>query len=141
MSPTSRVLAGIPAGGQFAPTSRSEPAISLGSTFSPDIIRQITNRHEGGGAPFIDLTEYQLAAVRNHIDQTGDFSHTAVSKAAEEAYFLEHRYTPAERQEYVRGRGDSSAYYGDPEALRRDIEQMRKDKTDTTPAAPNRKQP
>lgn len=129
MSPLiTRVPGGIPAGGQFAPTAHAEPSISLGSSFSPDMIRQITNRHEGDGAPYIDLTENQLASVRSHIDQTGDFSHTAVRKAAEEAYLAENHYTPGEYQELITVQGDTSAYFGDPGAVRRDIEQMRKDK-------------
>ena len=128
MSPQiARVPGGIPAGGQFAPTTHAEPSISLGSSFSPDMIRQITNRHEDEGVPDIDLTENQLAAVRDHIDRTGDFSHAGVRRAAEDAYFNENRYTPAEHQQLIALRGDTSAFYGDPKALRRDIEQMRKD--------------
>jgi hypothetical protein len=135
MSPLiTRVPGGIPAGGQFAPTAHAEPSISLGSSFSTDMIRQITNRREDEGATVIDLTENQLAAVRDHIDGTGDFSYAGVRKAAEDAYFLENRYTPDEHREFVTRYGDISNYFGDPNALRRDIEQMRKDQAGT-PAA------
>jgi hypothetical protein len=135
MSPLiTRVPGGIPAGGQFAPTTHAEPTVSLGSTFSEDMIRQITNRREDEGAPVIDLSEDQLAAVRDHLDRTGDFSYTGVRKAAEEAYFAENRYTPDEHRTFITRHGDISNYFGDPNALRRDIEQMRKDQAGT-PAA------
>lgn len=134
MSPLiTRVPGGIPAGGQFAATTHAEPSISLGASFSPDMIRQITNRREDEGAPVIDLTDGQLAAVRGHIDRTGDFSYTGIRKAAEDAYFLENRYTPDEHRDFVARHGDISNYFGDPNALRRDIEQMRKDQA-VTPA-------
>jgi hypothetical protein len=139
MSPINRVPGGIPAGGQFAPTTHAEPGISLGSTFSPEMLRQLTNLREDEGAPVIDLTEYQLAAVRSHIDQTGNFSSTEIRKAAEDAYFLENRYTPDEYQEFVTRHGDTSNYFGDPDALRRDIEQMRKDKAASIPSLVERR--
>lgn len=135
MSPQiTRVPGGIPAGGQFAPTTHAEPSISLGSSFSPDMIRQITNLREDEGAPVIDLTEDQLASVRGHIDRTGDFSHAGIRKAAEDAYFLENRYTPDEHRDFVTRNGDISNYFGDPNALRRDIEQMRKDQAEASSA-------
>ncbi|ACL41915.1 hypothetical protein Achl_3964 (plasmid) [Pseudarthrobacter chlorophenolicus A6] len=129
MSPVTRVPGGIPAGGQFAPTAHSEPSISLGATFSESTIRSITNRHQDDeGVATIDLTEVQLAAVRDHIDRTGDFSYAGVRKAAEEAYFADNGYTPAEFSDYIQRNGDVSNYFADPNALRRDIEQARKDK-------------
>jgi len=136
MSPlTTRVPAGIPTGGQFATTAHAEPSISRGSSFSEDMIRQIANRHESDeGVATIDLTDDQLAAVRDHIDQTGDFSYAGLRKAAEDAYFLENRYTPDEHRNFVTRNGDISNYFGDPSALRRDIEQMRKDQAGTTTA-------
>ncbi|QOT19295.1 hypothetical protein [Paenarthrobacter sp. YJN-5] len=128
MSPLiTRVPAGIRAGGQFAAHTHAEPEVNLGKTFSEDMLRQITNRYEGEGAPVIDLTEYQLAAVRDHIDRTGDFSHPGIRKAAEDAYFLENRFTHEEHRNFVNARSDISVYFGDSGALRRDIEQMRKD--------------
>jgi hypothetical protein len=141
MSPLiTRVPAGIRAGGQFAAHLHAEPEVSLGKSFSEDMLKQITNRREDEGAPFIDLTESQLAAVRDHIDRTGDFSHSGVRKAAEDAYFLENRFTPEEHREFVATRGDISAYFGDTNALRRDIEQMRKDQADA-PATTEGTQP
>jgi len=136
MSPLiTRVPGGIPTGGQFAPYTHAEPSLSLGETFSEDMIRQITNRHESDeGVATIDLTDDQLAAVRDHIDQTGDFSYAGVRKAAEDAYFIENRYTPDEHREFVTRNGDISNYFGDPSALRRDIEQIRKDQAGTTAA-------
>jgi hypothetical protein len=96
MSPlTTRVPGGIPAGGQFAPTAHAESNISLGATFSENSILSITNRHQDDdGVAIIDLD--QLAAVRGHIDRTGDFSYAGDRKAAKEAYVTDNRYTPAE---------------------------------------------
>lgn len=126
MSPlTTRVPGGIPAGGQFAPTAHAEPSISLGSTFSKNTIRSITNMHQDDEG--VAISEDQLTAVRDHIDRTGDFSYAGVRKAAEDAYFADNGYTPAEFSDFVTSNGDISNYFGDPNALRRDIEQARKD--------------
>lgn len=132
MSPLiTRVPGGIPAGGQFAATAHAEPGISLGSAITESQIQAITNARQDSGEAVIDLTEGQLAAVRSHIDQTGDFSYRGVRKAAEEAYFAENRYTPEEYTGYVADHGDTSNYFGDPNALRRDIEQARKNSLGT----------
>lgn len=136
MSQTTRVPAGIPTGGQFAPTAHAEPSISLGATFSENTIRSITNRHsEDEGQDVIDLTDDQLAAVRDHIDRTGDFSYAGVRKAAEDAYFADNGYSPREYSDFIARNGDISNYFGDPNALRRDIEQMRKERLSVYRAA------
>lgn len=122
-----RVRRGIPGGGQFAPDQRAEPTSTLSATFTEDTIRVLTNRHADDGTPVIDLTEGQIAAVRDHIDRTGDFSYTGIRAAAEAAYVADHGYTPAEYSDHVRKNGDISNFFGDPNALRRDIEQARKD--------------
>lgn len=128
MSPVTRVPGGIPAGGQFAPTTHAEPEISLGASFTESVIRSIINRHQDDeGVPVIDLTDDQLEAVRDHIGRTGDFSYAGVRKAAEDAYFADNGYSPPEYSDYIATRGDISAYFGDPNAVRRDIEQARKD--------------
>jgi hypothetical protein len=132
MSPLiSRVPGGIPAGGQFAPTAHTEPGFRLGSTISEGQLRDIVNLRQDEGETVIDLTDTQLSLVRAQIDHTGDFSTRAVRRYAVEAYFLENRYTPDEHREFVASRGDISAYFGDPNALRRDIEQMRKDRAES----------
>lgn len=129
MSLTTRVPAGIPTGGQFAAHAHAEPSISLGASFSENTIRSITNRHsEDEGQEFIDLTDNQLAVVRDHIDRTGDFSYAGVRKAAEDAYFADNGYTPREYGDFIARNGDISKFHGDPNALRRDIEQMRKER-------------
>ncbi|MET4144146.1 hypothetical protein [Arthrobacter sp. UYCo732] len=128
MSQTTRVPAGIPAGGQFAAHAHAEPVFRLGGSFSESAIRSITNRHQDDeGVATIDLTEDQLAAVRDHIDDTGDFSYAGVRQAAEDAYFNDNGYTPAEYSAFISSHVDISNYFGDPNALRRDIEQARKD--------------
>lgn len=128
MSQSTRVQRGISTGGQFAATVRTEPSISLGASFSENTIRSITNRHsEDEGQEIIDLTDDQLAVVRDHIDETGDFSYAGIRKAAEDAYFADNGYTPREYSDFVARNGDISNYFGDPNALRRDIEQDRKE--------------
>lgn len=128
MSPT-RVPAGIPAGGQFAAHAHAEPSFSLGASFSESTVRSIINRHsEDEGMEIIDLTDDQLAVVRDHIDRTGDFSYAGVRKAAEDAYFADNGYTPREHSDFIARSGDISNYFGDPNALRRDIEQERKNR-------------
>lgn len=122
-----RVSTGVPSAGQWARTAHSEPAMSLGATFSSDILEQVTNRHYNSGAPFIDMTPERLRDIRAHLDTNGDFSHAGVRKAAEDSYEAEHGYTVDEHHRYIVRHGDTSAFYGDPAALRRDIEQMRKD--------------
>lgn len=128
MTDFNRVQRGIPTGGQFAATLHAEPTVGLGATFSENAIRSITNRHQDDeGVAIIDLTEEQLATVRGHIDRTGDFSYIGVRKAAEDAYFADNGYTPAEYSDFIQKYGDVSNYFGDPSSLRRDIEQQRKD--------------
>lgn len=118
---------GLPTSGQWTATAHAEPALSLGATFSPDILEQVANRHYAAGAPYIDMTPERLTDVRAHLDSTGDFSHAGVRKAAEDSYAAEHGYTVEEYTRHIRRQGDASAWFGDPAALRRDIEQMRKD--------------
>lgn len=122
-----RVRTGLPKAGQWAAVSHSEPSLSLGGSFSSNVLEQITNRHYDAGAPFIDMTDERLRDVRTHLDATGDFSHDGVRKAAEESYAAEHGYTVDEHARFISQHGDRSAWFGDPDALRRDIEQMRKD--------------
>jgi hypothetical protein len=118
---------GLPTSGQWAATAHAEPALSLGATFSQDILEQVANRHYADGAPYIDMTPERLNDVRAHLDSTGDFSHAGVRKAAEDSYAAEHGYTVDEHHRFIVRHGDTSAWSGDPAALRRDIEQMRKD--------------
>lgn len=112
----------------------------MGSSISESQIRNITNLGEDIGETFIDLTETQLSLVRAQIDHTGDFSYRGIRRAAVEAYFLENRYTPDEHRDFIARHGDASAYYSNPADLRRDIEQMRKDKTTNPLAFSDRKQ-
>ena len=49
-------------------------------------------------------------------------------------YLDENSYTPAEHKGFITTYGDTSAYYADPNARRRDIEQMRKDMIGARPA-------
>lgn len=120
--------AGIRAGGQFTAVAHAESPISLPASLPESSIRSITNLHERGkGVPSIELTDGQLAAVRDHIDGTGDFSYAGIRQAAEDAYFNDNGYTPEEHRHFVARHGDISGYFGDPNALRRDIEQQRKE--------------
>lgn len=122
-----RVRTGLPKAGQWAAVHHSEPPLTLGATFSVDILEQVTNRKYDAGEPFIDMTEERVRDIRAHLDATGDFSHTGVRKAAEASYLAEHGYTVDEHARYISRQGDRSAWFGDPASLRRDIEQMRKD--------------
>lgn len=67
------------------------------------------------------------SAVRDHLASAGDFSCGEIGRGAEEAYELERRYSPAEYERYLAVHGDSGAWWADPDAVRRDIEQMRID--------------
>jgi hypothetical protein len=120
-------VVGLPTSGQWTTQAHAEPALSLGATFSSDILEQVTNRHYTDGAPYIDMTPERLKDIHTHLDTTGDFSHAGVRKAAEDSYAADHGYTVDEHSRYITRHGDSSAWFGDPDALRRDIEQMRKD--------------
>lgn len=120
-------IIGLPTSGQWTATAHAEPALSLGATFSPDILEQVTNRHYADGAPYIEMTPERLKDIHAHLDTTGDFSHAGVRKAAEDSYAAEHGYTVEEYTRHIVRQGDVSDWFGDPDALRRDIEQMRKD--------------
>lgn len=123
----SRVLPGAPTAGRWAATRHTEPSLGLGATFGPDILEQITNRNCTGGAPFIDMTPERLRDVQAHLDSNGDFSHVGIRKAAEASFEAEKGYSVAEYQRYLTTHGDNSAFYADPDAVRRDIEHMRKE--------------
>lgn len=128
MSPvTARQPRGIPSGGQFAATSHAEPEPSLLRGMSDPFLASIVNSRHHDGEPFLDMGADELAAVRDHLARTGDFSYRSLRAAAEEAYLLERHYTPAEYERYVAEHGDTTVWSGDPDAARRDIEQMRKD--------------
>ncbi|WP_422390152.1 hypothetical protein [Arthrobacter sp. N1] len=125
-SPLARVDAGVPSGGQFTARRRTEPTVSLGGPVIPaGQLRALTNLDPM--MPTIDLTDDQLVELQGAVAASGDFTSRAVRRGAEELYRNEHVYSPDEYAEYVRTVGDSSAYSGDPKAVRRDIEQMRKD--------------
>ncbi|HEX9086743.1 MAG TPA: hypothetical protein VF867_04375 [Arthrobacter sp.] len=129
MSPNTqpRVLPGVPTAGRWSATRHTEPSVGLGATFSPDILEQITNRHYSDGAPFIDMTPERLRDIQAHLDTNGDFSHVGVRKAAEASFEAENGYTADEYQRYLSTHGDTSAFHADPDAVRRDIEQRRKE--------------
>lgn len=100
--------------------------MSLSGRFDDGILAQMANNpHED--LPVIEMTPEILAAVRRGVDATGDPSSSVIRAAAEEAYELENGYTATEYQRYVSMRGDNSVWSGDPDAVRRDIEQMRKE--------------
>lgn len=122
-----RVLPGVPTAGRWAATRHTEPSLGLGATFGPDILEQITNRHCTDGAPFIDMTPERLRDIQAHLDSNGDFSHLGVRKAAEASFEAENGYTADEYQRYLTTHGDTSAFHADPNAVRHDIEQMRKE--------------
>lgn len=130
-----RVLPGVPTAGRWAAARHNEPSLSLGATFSSDILEQIANRNYADGAPFIDMTPERLRDVQAHLDSNGDFSHMGVRKAAEDSFQAEHGYTPDEYQRYLTANGDNSAFHADPDAVRRDIEQIRKDDIGSAAAA------
>jgi hypothetical protein len=100
--------------------------LSLSTRFDDGILTQMAN-NPYEDLPAIEMTPEILHAVRAQVDATGDPSSSTIRKAAEDAYQAEHGYTVDEHHRYVTLRGDTSAWYADPHAVRRDIEQMRKE--------------
>ncbi|MGN6161623.1 MAG: hypothetical protein ACTHOG_07950, partial [Marmoricola sp.] len=135
-TPVARQPRGIPAGGQYAPAIHAEPETAPLRGITDPFLASIVNSRHHDGEPFLDLGAEELSVVRDHLASTGDFSYRALRIAAEEAYLLERHYTPAEYERYLSERGDTTAWHGDPDAVRRDIEQMRKDDLAAAAAPP-----
>ena len=121
-----RVKSGSTAG-RWATRSFTEPSFSLGSTFSDSTLSSLVNASRHKSLAPIGMTPEILGDIRTHLDVTGDFSGTRLREVAEGTYERQNGYTADEYQHYLTTHGDTSAYFADPEAVRRDIEQIRKD--------------
>lgn len=117
---------GIPTNGQWKAVEHAEGRLNLATRYDDGILALLVNT-PGTVLPPIEMTPEILHAVRTRVQETGDPSSTTARRAAEEAYELSHGYTPAEYQRYLDTSGDTTAWYGDPDAVRRDIEQQRKE--------------
>lgn len=125
-----RVPAGVRTGGQYAATLRPEPDITLrpaSHLLGAGQTAAVANSRHSEGVPHIELTTDQIAEVQQWVDLTGDFSYRTVRASAEEIYFRDNRYTPAEYAAYLAAAG-AGASAPEPGAVRRDIEQMRKER-------------
>lgn len=126
---------GIPTSGQWKAVEHAESHLNLVSRYDDGILALLVNT-PGAELPYIDMTPDILHAVRTRIQETGDPSSTTARKAAEQAYELANGYTAAEYQRYLSANGDTTAWYGDPDAVRRDIEQQRKEDLHLVTALP-----
>lgn len=123
-----RVPAGVRTGGQFTATLHSEPAISLRA--APTLLtagqaRAVTNSRIADGVAHLGLTDEQTDELRRWIDLTGDFSYRTVRARAEEIYMRDNGYSPVEYRAHLASGGAPESPF-DRDAVRRDIEQMRK---------------
>lgn len=117
---------GIPTNGQWRAVEHAESRLNLAARYDDGILALLVNT-PGSELPQIDMTPDVLDAVRTRVQETGDPSSSTAREAAEEAYELANGYTAAEYQRYLTANGDTTVWYGDPEAVRRDIEQQRKE--------------
>lgn len=93
---------------------------------SSDQTVSVANSRLTEGVPRIDLTAEQIAEVQQWVDVTGDFSYRSVRAQAEDVYTRDNRYTPAEYRAHLAA-GGAPVSPLDPDAVRRDIEQRRKE--------------
>lgn len=117
---------GVPTNGQWKAVEHSESRLNLASRYDDSILTLLVNT-PGSELPPIEMTPEVLLAVRSKVQETGDPSSSTARRAAEEAYEQANGYTAAEYQRYLSTNGDTAAWYGDPDAVRRDIEQLRKE--------------
>lgn len=125
-----RVPAGVRTGGRFAATAHGEAELSLPPAkkhlLSSDQTSAVVNSRAAEGAPTLNLSPEQVAEVQLWVDVTGDFSYRSVRAQAEDVYARDHRYTAAEYQAHLAAGGAPESPLH-PGAVRRDIEQMRKE--------------
>lgn len=117
---------GIPTNGQWKAVEHSESRLNLATRYDDGILTLLVNT-PGTDLPPIEMSPEILHAVRTRVQETGDPSSSTARRAAEDAYELANGYTAAEYQRYLSQNGDTTAWYGDPDAVRRDIEQLRKE--------------
>lgn len=127
--PQNRIPAGVRTGGRFAATTHDESGVSLDPVkhlMSADQTASIVNMRINDGTPHIALSPEQVNEVQKWVDVTGDFSYRSVRAQAEDIYTRDCQYTPAEYQAHIHA-GGAPESPEHPGAVRRDIEQMRKD--------------
>lgn len=124
-----RVPAGVPSGGRFAAAAHGEADIALRSVkhlLSAGQTASTVNSRAAEGVPHLELTPEQITEVQQWVDVTGDFSYRTVRSRAEEIFYRDKPYTRAEYESHLR-RGGAPESSLDADAVRRDIEQARKE--------------